>query len=126
VPIIPIIFSGDQKAFEEAMSPDHPCAVLDAFGGGPVPERFIPVIRAALERYPVIFASRCAQGVTLEQTYGFPGSERDLRLAGAIPARVLDTIKARILAALLIASGISGDRFGRTFRTYVSPSEIRE
>lgn len=126
VPIVPITFSGDQRAFEEALSPAHPCVVLDAFGGGHVPARFIPAIRDAVQRYPVVFASRCVEGVTLEHTYAFPGSEVDLRRAGAIPAGVLDTAKARILAALLIASGTSGDRFPRLFQSYATPSAPRE
>lgn len=125
VPIIPITFSADRAAFERALSVDHPCIVLDAIGGGHVPSGFMPAIKHALKQYPVIFSSRCPQGATLEQTYGFLGSERDLRSVGALPSGILDTNKARVLATLLLASGRSRGNFEETFRAYVTHARTR-
>jgi L-asparaginase len=44
----------------------------------------------------VVLTSRCYESLVLEDSYAFPGSEKDLREAGAIPAPGLNGPKARI------------------------------
>jgi L-asparaginase len=78
--------------------------VLEAFGGGHVPAPVVPALEDLATRVPVVLASRTGGGELLRETYGFPGSERDLLSRGLIPAGFLDGLKARILLSLLLAT----------------------
>lgn len=64
---------------------------------------------AALEAVeaPVVVASRPDAGRILHETYGFPGSERDLRASRLIPAGSLSPVAARM--ALLACLGAGAD-----------------
>ena len=86
--------------------------ILEGFGGGHVPAPVVPALEDLATRLPVVLASRTGGGEMLQETYGFPGSERDLLSRGLIPAGFLDGLKARILVSLLLASGtdLSGVR----------------
>jgi L-asparaginase len=79
--------------------------ILEGFGGGHVPAHLVPALEDLATRLPVVLASRTGGGEMLQETYGFPGSERDLLSRGLIPAGFLDGLKARILLSLLLASG---------------------
>jgi L-asparaginase len=76
--------------------------VLDALGGGHIPGRAVAAVAEVAARIPVVLASRTGGGEVLQETYGFPGSERDLIEHGLIPAGYLDGRKARILLSLLL------------------------
>ena len=80
-------------------------AVIDSFGGGHVPGHAVPALTEVAARIPVVLASRTGGGEVLQETYGFPGSERDLLAHGLIPAGFLDGRKARILLSLLLTDG---------------------
>jgi L-asparaginase len=77
--------------------------VIEGFGGGHVPGHAVPTLAEVAARMPVVLASRTGGGELLRETYGFPGSERDLLSRGLIPAGFLDGPKARILLSLLLA-----------------------
>jgi L-asparaginase len=85
--------------------------VVAGAGGGHVPETVVPtldsLVRAGL---PVVLASRTGDGPVLTNTYGYPGSERDLLNRGLISAGFLPPLKARILLhALLCAEASHND-----------------
>jgi len=79
--------------------------VVEGTGGGHVSETMANVLEEAVKTMPVVFASRCGSGVTLSQTYGYPGSEIDLLRRGLISAGWLDGVKARVLLSLLLRHG---------------------
>jgi L-asparaginase len=89
--------------------------VIEAFGGGHVPSRVVPVLADLASRLPVVLASRTGGGELLRGTYSFPGSERDLLSHGLIPAGFLDGPKARILLSLLLTAGADLDRVRTAF-----------
>jgi L-asparaginase len=83
--------------------------VLEALGGGHVPDVMLPGIELAIERgLPVVMVSRCAMGGgLLRSTYGTVGSEMHLREMGVIWADSLNGQKARV--KLVVALGSSSD-----------------
>ncbi|WP_022885457.1 asparaginase [Glaciibacter superstes] len=83
-------------------------AVVSAFGVGHVSAALAETISRALERIPVVFATRTGSGTTYTQAYGFVGSESDLLARGAIGAGWLDPRKARILLSCVLSE--SNDR----------------
>jgi L-asparaginase len=67
-------------------------------------------MRAAIERIPVVITVRPERGSMMHATYGFEGSERDLRDSGAVCAPFLSAAAAR--TALLCCLGAGLDRHG--------------
>lgn len=101
--------------------------VLEALGGGHVPAPTVPALADLAARLPVVLTSRTGSGEMLQETYGFPGSERDLIAHGLVPGGFLDGPKARILLSLLLAGGadLAGARnaFGRFLDFAVSSGQ---
>ena len=89
--------------------------VIAAMGVGHVPDAVLPILFEQVKSVPVVLASRTGSGPVLRWTYGFPGSERDLREHGLIGAGFLDPYKARILLQLLVAADASHDEIVSTF-----------
>jgi L-asparaginase len=83
--------------------------VVEAFGGGHVPAHMVPELERLGRRMPVVLASRTGGGEVLRETYGFPGSERDLLARGLVWAGFLDGPKSRILLSLLLAEGADAE-----------------
>ncbi|WP_205696891.1 hypothetical protein [Conexibacter sp. SYSU D00693] len=69
-----------------------------------MPEPLVDVLQDAVARVPVVAASRTGSGRLLAETYGFPGSERDLHRLGLLDAGDLAPLKARVLLALALWS----------------------
>ncbi|WP_207453263.1 asparaginase domain-containing protein [Herbiconiux sp. SYSU D00978] len=90
-------------------------AVIAAMGAGHVAAPAMPAVRRIAERLPVVVASRIAGGPTTRATYGYAGSELDLRKAGVVFATSLTASKARVLLGLLLADGASLEEIERRF-----------
>jgi L-asparaginase len=89
--------------------------VIAAMGVGHVPDAVLPTLFEQVKSVPVVLASRTGSGPVLRWTYGFPGSERDLRDHGLVGAGFLDPYKARVLLQLLVAADASHDEIVATF-----------
>jgi L-asparaginase len=70
----------------------------------------------AAERIPVIAYFRPERGVVLSGTYGYPGSEQDLRSTGIIPAGFLSAQAARMKLLACLASGLTIDEVRWAFQ----------
>nr|WP_281170548.1 asparaginase [Actinokineospora enzanensis] len=92
--------------------------VLAGLGAGHVPADMVPVVAEVAGRVPVVLASRTGSGSVLRQTYGYPGSERDLLDRGLVHAGFLDPAKARVLLLLLLADGADKERITAAFEHY--------
>jgi L-asparaginase/Glu-tRNA(Gln) amidotransferase subunit D len=89
--------------------------VLSGFGVGHVPERVVPLLVPLIEEMPVVLTSRTGGGAVLADTYGAPGSERDLRARGVIGGGFVHPYKARVLLRLLVAAGADRAQIAAAF-----------
>lgn len=101
---------GDDGTLLRAAATQADGIVVVAFGAGHVTPGMLAALRDAVSRIPVVVTVRPDRGAMLRATYGFDGSERDLRASGAVCAPFLSPVAARI--ALLCCLGAGLDREG--------------
>jgi L-asparaginase len=63
-------------------------------------------VRAAADRIPVLVTCRPERSSMLFETYGFEGSERDIRASGAVCAPFLSAVAARIALLACLGAGL--------------------
>lgn len=105
VALVRMSLGDDARLLEQIEALGYAGLVVEGFGGGHVPAHTVPVLERLAARMPVVLASRTGGGEVLRETYGFPGSERDLLTRGLVPAGFLDGLKARVLLTVLLATG---------------------
>jgi L-asparaginase len=105
VALVKITLGDDSRTVDQLEALGYAGAVVEGLGGGHVPSGMAPSLERLAGRMPVVLASRTGGGEVLRETYGFPGSERDLIARGMVPAGALDGPKARVLLSLLLAGG---------------------
>jgi L-asparaginase len=93
----------------------HAGLVLAGFGVGHVAGRLVPALAELAAGMPVVLTSRTGAGPVLADTYGAPGSERDLRSRGVIGGGFVHPYKARVLLRLLVAAGATREEIAAAF-----------
>jgi len=102
-----LVCLGDQGELLHGIGDGLNGLVVAGMGVGHVPAPLAPVLQDIAGKIPVVLATRTGAGPVLTATYAFPGSERDLRDRGLIPAGLLDPLKARILLLACLRAGAS-------------------
>ena len=108
---------GDGAAIHALLDAGADGLVAVVLGAGHAPPAFMEALRAAAARVPVVACVRPSRGEILHGTYGFEGSERDLRASGAICAGALSPAAARIKLLACLGAGLDGDALAAAFAT---------
>lgn len=94
--------------------------VVEAFGGGHVPEGWVAPLEQLAARMPVVVASRTAEGPTLSRTYAYPGGEVDLANRGILLAGQLCPLRSRLVLGLLTGAKLNRVAIEKAFLRYAA------
>ena len=115
VGLVKVTLGDDGRVLTAIESLGYEGLIVEATGGGHVPQAMVEPLAALAQQMPVVLASRTGAGEVLRGTYGFPGSETDLLKRGLIHGGILDGPKARLLLTLLLLAGAESDTILEAF-----------
>ena len=115
VGLVKVTLGDDGRVLTAIGSLGYEGLIVEATGGGHVPQAMVEPLAALAQQMPVVLASRTGAGEVLRGTYGFPGSETDLLKRGLIHGGILDGPKARLLLTLLLLAGAESDTILEAF-----------
>ncbi len=101
---------GDDGALLRAAGAQSDGLVVVAFGAGHVTPGMLAALREVVETKPVLVTGRPERSQMLFATYGFEGSEPDLRGTGAICVPFLSAVAARIALLCCLGADLSRDQ----------------
>src|SRR3954464_9043400 len=105
----------DGAAVDALLSTGADGLVAVVLGAGHTPPAMLEALRAAAERVPVVATVRPSRGEILHGTYGFEGSEADLRASDAICAAALSPAAARIKLMACLGAGLDREGIAAAF-----------
>lgn len=115
VDIITACLGDDGALLRAAVASGADGVVLVALGAGHVPPGLLDAIEEFAAPLPIVATVRPERGAVLRETYGFRGSERDLRAAPVIAAGRLSPAAARIALIAALGCGLAGEDLHRVF-----------
>jgi L-asparaginase len=105
VPLIPAFAGDDGTLARAALASEPDGVVLITLGAGHLTAALLALWAEAATRIPVVACCRPERGAILHETYGFGGSERDLRASPIVPAAFLSPQAARIKLLACLGAG---------------------
>jgi L-asparaginase len=114
--VVPTTGGDDGTLARAALASDPDGIVIGTLGAGHLHPDLLRLWAEASERIPVVAYCRPERGVVLSGTYGYPGSERELRESRIIPAAFLSPQAARMKLLACLASGLSIEETRWAFR----------
>jgi L-asparaginase len=105
--IVPTTAGDDGSLARAALATEPDGLVVGTLGAGHLHPDLLGLWAEASERIPVVAYCRPERGVVLTETYGFAGSEKELRRSRIIPAAFLSPQAARMKLLACVASGLS-------------------
>jgi L-asparaginase len=114
--IVPTAAGDDGTLARAALSTNPDGVVIGTLGAGHLSPPVLALWGEAAEQIPIVAYCRPERGVILSSTYGYAGSERDLRGTGLIPAGFLSPQAARMKLLAALAAGLSIDEVRWAFR----------
>lgn len=109
---------GDDGALLRLAAESADGVVLVAFGAGHLSPRLLGALGYAVARVPVVVTCRPQRPAMFLSTYGFEGSEVDVRASGAVCAPFLSAQAARIALLCCLGAGLSGEEIARVLAAW--------
>jgi L-asparaginase len=107
VPIVPTFLGDDGAGLRAALRDGADGIVFVAFGAGHVAPPVLQALRDAAAAVPVAVTLWPERGLLLHETYGFEGSEADVRSSGALAAGPLSPRAARMIVLAALGAGVT-------------------
>jgi L-asparaginase len=114
--VVPTTAGDDGTLARAALACEPDGIVIGTLGAGHLHPDLLKLWAEASERIPVVAYCRPERGVVLSGTYGYAGSERELRESRIIPAAFLSPQAARMKLLACLASGLSIEETRWAFR----------
>jgi L-asparaginase len=112
---------GDDGALLRQAAEDADGLVVVGFGAGHLTPGMLRELCTAVESVPVLITCRPDRSSMLFSTYGFEGSERDLRATGAVCVPFLSAVAARVVLLACLGAGVGTDQLG----SWLAPWDAR-
>ena len=106
---------GDDGALLDAIEDRADGLVVVALGAGHLPPMMMSGLRRVASRLPVVITCRPERASMLFETYGFEGSEADLRTSEALCAPFLSAAAARMMLLACLGAGLDREGIAATF-----------
>lgn len=116
VHVVPTGAGDDGTLARAALATEPDGVVIGTLGAGHLAPPVLELWAEAAERIPIVAYCRPERGVVLQGTYGYAGSEQDLRDTGIIPVGFLSPQAARMKLLACVASGLSVEEVRWAFR----------
>lgn len=116
VHVVPTGAGDDGTLARAALDTEPDGVVIGTLGAGHLAPPLLELWANAAERIPIVAYCRPERGVVLQSTYGYAGSEQDLRDTGIIPVGFLSPQAARMKLLACVASGLSVEEVRWAFR----------
>jgi L-asparaginase len=114
--IVPTTAGDDGSLARAALATEPDGLVVGTLGAGHLHPDLLGLWAEASERIPVVAYCRPERGVVLTATYGFAGSEKELRESRIIPAAFLSPQASRMKLLACVASGLSIEETRAAFK----------
>ena len=114
--LVPTTSGDDGSLARAALDTEPDGVVIGTLGAGHLAPPLLDLWAEAAEQMPVVAYCRPERGVILNATYGYAGSERDLRGSAVIPAGFLSPQAARMKLLACLAAGLSIEEIRWLFR----------
>jgi L-asparaginase len=116
VMVVPTAAGDDGSLARAALASEPDGVVIGTLGAGHLHPDLLKLWADASERIPVVAYCRPERGVVLNGTYGYAGSEQELRRSRIIPAAFLSPQAARMKLLACLAAGLSIEETREAFR----------
>jgi L-asparaginase len=114
--VVPVHAGDDGTLARAALGTEPDGVVVTTLGAGHMPPKLLDLWAAVAADIPVVACCRPERGVILNATYGYAGSERDLRATPVIPAGFLSPQAARMKLLACVSAGLDVDEIRAAFR----------
>lgn len=114
--IVPTASGDDGTLARAALATEPDGMVIGTLGAGHLQPALLELWAECAQRIPVVAYCRPERGVVLTGTYGYAGSERDLRGTNIIPAGFLSPQAARMKLLACLAAALEIDEVRWAFR----------